>query len=91
MAKATDCPSTRKARFKAVSSDVNALAAAMEQTRADLETAQCRPREMSRYASRSALEASWRDSLAELRVTFDRADECAQALIRSIKAALALE
>jgi hypothetical protein len=71
--------------------DMDQFHAALDGTRAVLNAVLTRPAEMSPYASPAALQAGWKDSLAELQVSFEKTDQLGQALIRSIKVMLALE
>jgi hypothetical protein len=71
--------------------DMDVFAASLDSTRAAFEAALSRPDEMSRYASPSAVQASWNESLAALKAAFEETDRFGQALIRSIKVMLALE
>lgn len=81
----------RVQRELAVCGAMDEFHAALDGTRAILSTALARPTEMSPYASPAAIQASWKDSLTELQVSFERMDQHAMALIRSIKVMLALE
>lgn len=72
-----------------IGADLDMFTAALEGTRASLGDALRRPGEVSRYASRAALEASWRDSVADLQACFEKTDELGRTLIDSIRAVLA--
>lgn len=71
--------------------DMDQFAAALDGTRAIVSSVLTRPTDMSPYASPAAIQASWKDSLAELQASFEKTDERALALIHSIKVMLVLE
>ena len=91
LARLTRLMPARARRELEVSIDLENLTEALDGIRAVLAAAQGRPGEMSRLASPAAVQARWRDSLAELQTSFERTDERAQALIRLIKVMLALD
>ena len=81
----------RAQRELAVCIDMDQFELVLDGFRAVLSTATSSAADMSPYASPAALQAGWKDSLAELKASFEKADQQAQALIRSIKVLLVLE